>query len=100
MSINRRDFLVGSAAAAAASALGVRSLDALPPNVRPLENGGRIITNSIPGDPALHALAMKALDAAKSAGASYADVRIGRYRSQFVSTRERRVQGLADSETF
>ncbi|AHG88906.1 peptidase U62 modulator of DNA gyrase [Gemmatirosa kalamazoonensis] len=42
---------------------------------------------------------MKALDAARAAGADYADVRVGRYRSQFVATRERRVQGMADSET-
>jgi TldD protein len=100
VSINRRDFLKGSAAAAAATALGARGLDALPASVLPDANGGRILRSTIPGDPALHALAMTALDAAKSAGASYADVRIGRYRSQFVATRERRVQGLADSETF
>jgi TldD protein len=105
VSINRRDFVKGSAAAAAVSALGARAAGALPLGELPAgviapPNGGRIITTGIPGDPALHDLAMKALDAARSAGASYADVRIGRYRSQFVSTRERRVQGLADSETF
>ncbi|HEU4564865.1 MAG TPA: TldD/PmbA family protein [Gemmatimonadaceae bacterium] len=42
---------------------------------------------------------MRALDAAKSAGASYADVRISRNRSQSIFTRERRVQGLVDNET-
>ncbi|HEX2190222.1 MAG TPA: TldD/PmbA family protein [Longimicrobiaceae bacterium] len=51
-------------------------------------------------DPAVRALAMRALDAAKTAGASYADVRIGRNRSQSVSTRERRVTDLEDTETF
>ncbi len=100
MSLNRRDFLKGTAAAAAASALGARGLEAFPAHVRPGADGGRIITTGIPGDPAFHDAAMKALDAAKSAGASYADVRIARYRSQSVSTRERRVQGLSDSETF
>jgi TldD protein len=100
VSLHRRDFLKGTAAAAAASALGARALGALPAHVLPDADGGRILTNSIPGDPAIHELAMKALDAAKAAGASYADVRVGRYRSQFVATRERRVQGLADSETF
>jgi TldD protein len=43
---------------------------------------------------------MRALDAAKSSGADYADVRIAQNRTQFVATRERRVQGLADGETF
>ena len=43
---------------------------------------------------------MLALDAAKSAGASYADVRISRNRNQSISTREQRVQSLVDNETF
>jgi len=43
---------------------------------------------------------MLALDAARSAGAQYADVRISRNRVQSISTRERRVQGLSDNETF
>ncbi len=89
MPLNRRDFLVGTTAAAAAAALGARSAVALPTGPLPA-----------PGDPAIRALAMRALDAAKSGGAEYADVRIAQNRSQFVSTRERRVQGLADNETF
>ena len=43
---------------------------------------------------------MVALDAARSAGAQYADVRISRNRNQSVNTRERRVQGIQDNETF
>ena len=43
---------------------------------------------------------MLALDAAKSAGAQYADVRISQNRNQSISTRERRVQGLVDTTTF
>jgi TldD protein len=43
---------------------------------------------------------MVALDAARSAGAQYADVRISRNRNQSINTRERRVQGLSDNETF
>jgi TldD protein len=46
------------------------------------------------------ALADVALNAAKAAGASYADVRIGRYLTQFVATREQRVQNVANSESF
>ena len=45
-------------------------------------------------------LADVALNTAKSLGASYADVRIGRYLNQFVTTRERRVQGVANTESF
>jgi len=41
-----------------------------------------------------------ALNAAKSKGASYADVRIGRYLNQFVITRENRVQNIANTESF
>jgi TldD protein len=43
---------------------------------------------------------MRALDAAKSAGASYADVRISRNRNQSIFTREQRVQAINDNETF
>jgi TldD protein len=43
---------------------------------------------------------MVALDAARSAGAQYADVRISRNRNQSINTRERRVQGVQDNETF
>ena len=43
---------------------------------------------------------MRALDAAKSAGAEYADVRISQNRNQAILTREHRVQSLSDSETF
>src|SRR5579871_302467 len=45
-------------------------------------------------------LADVALNAARSAGASYADVRIGRYLNQFVITRETRVQNIANTESF
>jgi TldD protein len=45
-------------------------------------------------------LADAALNAAKSGGATYADVRIGRYLNQFVVTRENRVQNIANTESF
>jgi TldD protein len=45
-------------------------------------------------------LADAGLNAAKSAGASYADVRIGRYLNQFVITRENRVQNVANTESY
>ncbi|HNR72763.1 MAG TPA: TldD/PmbA family protein [Cyclobacteriaceae bacterium] len=45
-------------------------------------------------------LADVALNTAKAGGATYADVRIGRYLNQFISTRERRVQGITNTESF
>ncbi len=41
-----------------------------------------------------------ALNAAKSLGATYADVRIGRYLNQVVATRETRVQNIANTESY
>ena len=43
---------------------------------------------------------MEALNAAKAAGASYADVRIGRYRRQSINTREHQVTGVSDGESY
>jgi TldD protein len=45
-------------------------------------------------------LADIALNTAKSKGASYADVRIGRYFNQFVITRENKVLNVANTESF
>ena len=41
-----------------------------------------------------------ALNAAKGKGASYADVRIGRYLNQVVATRETRVENISNSESY
>ena len=55
----------------------------------------------IPVDPAFKKrLADIALNAARSKGATYADVRIGRYLNQVVATREKRVQGIANTESY
>src|SRR5258706_2837924 len=52
-------------------------------------------------DPALKKqMADVALNAARSAGASYTDVRIGRYLNQFVVTREDRVQNIVNTESY
>jgi TldD protein len=45
-------------------------------------------------------LADVALNAAKSKGASYADVRIGRYLNQGIGARENRVQNVSSSESY
>lgn len=44
-------------------------------------------------------LADVALNAAKSAGASYADARIGRYLNQFITTREKVVNNVVNTES-
>ena len=45
-------------------------------------------------------LADIALNAAKSKGATYIDVRLGRYLNQFITTRETRVDNIANTESF
>jgi Predicted Zn-dependent proteases and their inactivated homologs len=45
-------------------------------------------------------LADLALNAARAKGATYADVRIGRYLNQFILTREKRVQSISNTESF
>ena len=54
----------------------------------------------VAAEPNIKELAAIALDAAKSAGAGYADVRFVRNRNQNVSTREQRVQFVGDNETY
>ncbi len=88
--MQRRDFLLGTIAAGAAlSFADVRALLARP--VR--QDGFRF-------GAAHRALAMRALEVARSAGATYADVRVNRNRSQVVATREKQITALADDETM
>jgi predicted Zn-dependent protease len=73
MSPTRRDFIKATGAAAATVAAG-RHL------------GLELSAQTLPGpDPAAVDVATVALNAATSAGASYADVRIGRYRRQEIA---------------
>jgi TldD protein len=89
MPLNRREFLQGTAAAAALSTLGARQA---------LAERAYAAPAFPPPDDAL-ALAQRAVDAAKAAGATYADCRVSRNQTQNVSTRDRRVQGVVDNET-
>jgi TldD protein len=85
MSPTRREFIIAAAAIAAGpAALRPRAQTVRPPDA----------------DPAAIDLANEALDAARKAGAAYADVRIGRYRRQTIGTRERQVTGVNDSESY
>ena len=58
-----------------------------------------VLFGSPPADE-LSDLADAALAAAKKAGASYADIRINRYRNQFIFTRDRRVQNIVNTEDY
>ena len=90
MSPTRRDFIKTTAATAATmAAVGHLRLDL------------DAQTIAAPGpDPAAIEIANEALNAAKSAGASYSDVRVGRYRRQAISTRERQITGVTDGESY
>src|SRR5688572_20961759 len=91
---NRRDFLRHSAttAGALAAARLLRPADALahgllPPLVEP---------ETVP----IERLLMDAIGAARAGGASFADARIGRYRRQFLNTREQQIVSVVDNDTM
>ncbi len=88
---SRRAFLKTSAAAAATAAIGSHLLDA----------GEALAARApSPGDPAIRALMEVALDVAKAGKASYADVRVSARRQQNVSTRDKIVTGVGDTDTY
>ncbi|MEO0422796.1 MAG: metallopeptidase TldD-related protein [Pseudomonadota bacterium] len=86
--MERRDFLKVSSAGMAAIMLPVRG--------RAVEAEELTSNNEIVG---AAVLAEAALTAAKKGGATYADARIGRYRQQFVVTRERQVDNIVNTES-
>ncbi len=90
--MDRRHFLRATALSAAGLAV-VGSPDALHGILTPTARGP-IVPRSDRRE-----LAMRALDAARGAGADYADVRINTNRSQFIATRDRRVTGVSDNVT-
>ena len=95
MSTSRRDF-VRTTTTAAAAGLALAATG----RAEAAERAARLASPPTPGDAVTNDLLMKALDAAKSAGADYADARISLNRTQTIFTRERRVGGLSDNETF
>jgi TldD protein len=91
LSVSRREFLKSSSAALATIPIVTTRGPAVVPS------------RSIPlpqADASIRDMAMLALDTARSAGASYADVRVSRAQSQSVATREDRVTNLSDSDTM
>jgi TldD protein len=98
MSPTRRDFLKATTSTAAALAVGPHLTTALGAEARSAKAAQTLPAPS--ADAAVIELANEALNAARGAGASYADVRVGRYRRQSVATRERQVAGVSDSESY
>ncbi|NEU07305.1 TldD/PmbA family protein [Flavihumibacter sp. R14] len=90
--MKRRDFMYLAGMGAAAT-----MLPAIPvwgKTIDPADMLGSI-------DPALKKrMADVALNAARSKGATYTDVRIGRYLNQFVVTREDKVQNIVNTESY
>ncbi len=93
--LNRRDF-VKTTSAAAAGLVIVPSLASAGLTDRPVRTGadrGYV-------DPATRDLLLAALDAATAAGAQYADARVARYLNRRLSTRERQITGVSDTESM
>ncbi len=99
---NRRDFLKAGGVALGALAVGPEVLRAAPPVGAPSTGAlaGYRALPPVATDPATRELMMEALDAAKRAGASWADVRIGRNRNNSVNTREQQVTNVLESDTM
>jgi TldD protein len=92
---DRRDFLKkagGLAAATLAATTIPRSAQAL--FTSPFEPPPPAM------DPVVKELLLEAINAAKLAGASFADARISRFQQNFVFTREQQIQNTVDTETF
>jgi len=88
--MKRRDFLLQSAALTAGLGAGSAVLPRLAAAANQRE----------PWDAALNRdLAMRALEAARSAGATYADVRISRNRAQALGTREQQITFFNDEDS-
>jgi TldD protein len=90
---SRREFLASTGLAAGALALASRRLEAA-------ESGSPILTATTEPDPQVRVLLMEALNAAKLAGASWADVRVQRQRRQNLGTREQQVTNVLDTDTI
>jgi TldD protein len=91
MTTSRRDFLKTASVAA-----GAVSLPALPSWISNVIANEEAAANGIDKN----ALAEIALSTARKLGASYADIRINRYRTEAIATREQQVQNVSRSQNF
>jgi TldD protein len=97
---NRRDFLKTGSGTLAATALAGSALSAIPGllSAAPAPTSKALDAFQQPAN--VKALMAAALNAAKSAGATYADVRCSRQRQNFVFTREQQIQQVVDTDTI
>jgi TldD protein len=95
---DRREFLKrgGMAAGALALSYACRSGASPAPPAPPAPRAERAPSQP---DASVKDLMMEALDAARAAGAVYADVRIGRYRNNFINTREQQIIQVVDTDS-
>ncbi len=90
--MNRRDFIQLAGLGAGAMMLPANLMGKPVAAEALLENGLDVAVKK--------RLADAALNAAKSKGASYADIRIGRYLNQFIITREDKVENIVNTESY
>jgi TldD protein len=91
----RRDFLKQSGIAAA----GLAATTILDPREARAAFASLRGADEMPPADLVRELMMTALDAARSSGASYSDVRIGRYRNSSLSTREQQIVNTTDTDS-
>src|ERR1044072_86950 len=91
MTTSRRDFL--KSAGVAASAV---SLSSLPGWISSVNAAEETAANGIDKN----ALADVALSTARRLGATYADIRINRYRNETIATRKQKVQNVPREQNF
>ena len=91
MTTSRRDFL--KTASIAAGALSLSSLPSWISSVTAAEEAAAKAVDK-------NALADVALSTARKLGVSYADIRINRYRTESIATRERQVQNVSRGQNF
>jgi TldD protein len=91
MTTTRRDFL--KTAGIAAGALSLPALPAWISDIVAAEEAAAAAVDK-------NALAEIALGTARSLGVSYADIRINRYRSESINTREQQVQNVSRGQNF
>lgn len=87
MRLSRRGFLAATGSALASAQVALRARDAS-------------ARGALDSDSALERLVQQTLDAARKAGASYADVRVVRRLDESLSTREAHVTSAASSESY
>src|SRR5262245_27072652 len=95
---SRRDFLknTGVAAAIAAANSALAPVFSRAFAAEPIYPRGVATFEELP----IKELLADALNAAKAAGASWADARIGRYRQNFVGTREKQIVQVGDTDSI